>query len=55
MGTLARRRADEVDVARGEADGIGDSTRSRRLGVSTRVAAALELEIGSGGHEHLVL
>jgi len=46
---------DEVDVACGEADGVGDSARSRRLDVSLRVAAALELEIGSGGHGHPVL
>jgi len=42
-------------VAHDEADGVGGSARSRWLGVSPRVAAALELEIGSGGHGHPVL
>ena len=42
-------------MAHGEADGVSDSTRSLWLGISARVAAALELEIRSGGHGHSVL
>ena len=42
-------------MVHGEVDGVSGSARSQWLGVSARVAVALELEIGSGGHEHPVL
>ena len=42
-------------MARGEADGIGGGTRSWRLSVSAKVAAALELGLGDTGTGHPVL
>ena len=42
-------------MARGEVDGVGGSARSWRLVVSVKMAAALEFEIGSGGHGHPIL